>query len=86
MKEMYAKIEKDQKRRKIFRWIREKVEGTLGGIGFVLYLAVIAAVLYGIYWAFPYARDFAARKIGLDAPKAPVVNPAGPNEPAPKSP
>lgn len=31
MKEMYAKIEKEQKRRKIFRWIRDKVEGTLGG-------------------------------------------------------
>lgn len=30
MKEMYAKIEKEQKRRKIFRWIRDKVEGTSG--------------------------------------------------------
>ncbi len=86
MKEMYAKIEKEQKRRKIFRWIREKVEGTLGGIGFILYLAVIAAVLYGVYWIFPHAWAFAASKIGLDAPKPPVVNEAGPNEAAPKSP
>jgi serine/threonine-protein kinase len=86
MKEMYAKIEKEQKRRKIFRWFREKVEGTLGGIGFILYLAVIAAVLYGIYLGFPYARDFIAGKIGLDAPKAPVVDPSGPNEAVRKSP
>ncbi|TXT38443.1 MAG: serine/threonine protein kinase bacterial [Planctomycetota bacterium] len=86
MKEMYAKIEKEQKRRKIFRWLHDKVEGTLGGIGFILYLAVIAAVLYGIYWAFPYARDFVASKFGLEPPKPPVVNPVGPNEPAPKSP
>ena len=86
MKEMYAKIEKEQKRRKIFRWIREKVEGTLGGIGFILYLAVIAAVLYGVYLAFPFARDFVASKIGLEKPMAPVVNPSGPNELAPKSP
>ena len=86
LKEMYAKIEKEQKRRKVFRWIREKVEGTLGGIGFVLYLAVIAAVLYAIYLAFPFARDFVASKIGLEPPKVPVVNPSGPNEPARKSP
>lgn len=86
MKEMYAKIEKEQKRRKIFRWIRERVEGTLGGVGFILYLAVIAAVLYGIYWAFPFARDFVASKIGLEKPKEAVVNPVGPNEAAPKSP
>ena len=86
MKEMYAKIEKEQKRRKIFRWIHDKVEGALGGVGFVLYLAVIAAVLYGVYWGFPYARDYVAGKIGLEAPKAPVVNPSGPNAPAPKSP
>ena len=86
MKEMYAKIEKEQKRRNIFRWIRDKVEGVLGGVGFILYLAVIAAVLYGVYWAFPYARDFVANKIGLEKPKEPVVNPAGPNEPIRKSP
>ena len=86
MKEMYAKIEKEQKRRKVFRWIRDKVEGTLGGIGFILYLAVIAAVLYGIYLGFPYARDFVASKVGLEKPKEPAVNPLGPNQAAPKSP
>ena len=86
MKEMYAKIEKEQKRRKIFRWIHDKVEGALGGVGFILYLAVIAAVLYGVYWGFPYARDFIADKIGLEKPKEAVVNPSGPNEPVKKAP
>ena len=85
MKEMYAKIEKEQKRRKVFRWIHEKVEGTLGGIGFILYLAVIAAVLYGVYLGFPIARDYLASKVGWEKPKEPVVNPAGPNELPPKS-
>ena len=85
MKEMYAKIEKEQKRRKIFRWIRDKVEGTLGGIGFILYLAVIAAVLYSLYWVFPYAWDFAGSKIGLDAPKPPAVKEAGSNDAVPAS-
>ena len=87
MKEMYAKIEKEQKRHNIFRWIRDKVEGVLGGVGFILYLAVIAAVLYGIYLAFPIARDFVAAKMGLAPPaKAPVDPGTGPNAPAPKSP
>ena len=87
MKEMYAKIEKEQKRRKIFRWIRDKVEGALGGVGFILYLAVIAAVLYGIYLAFPIARTYLENKMGYPSPaKAPVDPGTGPNELAPKSP
>lgn len=86
MKEMYAKIEKEQKRRKIFRWFRGKFEGAVGGVGFILYLALISSVLYAIYLGFPYVRDFIAAKVGLEAPKPPAVNPLGPNEPMPKSP
>lgn len=86
MKEMYAKIEKEQKRRKIIRWIRDKVEGALGGLGFILYLAVISAALYGVYLAFPIVRDFVASKVGLKPPETAPPNPAGPQEPVPKSP
>ena len=84
---MYAKIEKEQKRRNIFRWIRDKVEGVLGGVGFILYLAVIAAVLYGIYLGFPFVREYLETKMGYPPPaKAPVDPGTGPNELAPKSP
>ncbi|MFM9964811.1 MAG: serine/threonine protein kinase [Planctomycetaceae bacterium] len=87
MKEMYAKIEKEQKRRKIFRWFRDKVEGALGGLAFILYLAVIGAACWGIYLVFPIARDYLAAKIGIAPPvKAPVDPGTGPNAPAPKSP
>jgi serine/threonine-protein kinase len=87
MKEMYAKIEKEQKRRKIFRWIHDKVEGALGGLGFILYLAIIGAVLYGIYLAFPIVRDFVAAKIGIEPPaKTPQDPGSGPNTVPPQSP
>jgi serine/threonine-protein kinase len=87
MKEMYAKIEKEQKKLKIFRWIRDKVEGALGGLGFIIYLGVIGAAFYGLYLAFPIARDFVAAKMGFAPPvKAPENPGAGSNEPAPKSP
>ena len=66
MKEMYAQIEKEQKKRKIFRWIRDKVEGALGGVGFIVYIAVICAVIYGAYLVFPFVMKFAATQMGLD--------------------
>ncbi len=87
MKEMYAKIEQEQKRRKVFRWIRDKVEGALGGLGFIIYLAFIGAVIYGIYLVFPIASNFLASKLGFEpAAKAPENPGTGPNEPAPKAP
>ena len=88
MKEMYAKIEKEQRRRKIWRWFRNKIEGALGGIGFILYLALIAAVIYGVYLAFPPAFKFVAKQLGLQkaeevkAPENPKgATPSGTNAP-----
>ncbi len=83
MQEMYAKIEKEQKKRKIFRWFRDQVEGALGGVGFILYLAMIAGVVYGIYWIFPHIMQFIATRTGFDkdgATKAPE-NPGVPGTP-----
>lgn len=67
--------------------MRDKVEDALGGVGFILYLAVIAAVLYGISLAFPIVREYLEAKMGYSSPaKAPADPGAGPNELAPKSP
>lgn len=81
MKEMYAKIEKEQKRRKIFRWIRDKVEGALGGVAFLVYIGVIIGAIYGVILAFPIARDYVASKMGLTPPEPVKVDPNGPHEP-----
>jgi serine/threonine-protein kinase len=85
MKEMYAKIEKEQKRRNFVRWIRDKVEGALGGVGFLVYIGVIIGMIYGAILAFPIARDYVASKLGIAPPEPVKVNPNGPNEVKPGS-
>ncbi len=50
MKEMYAKIDKEHKRAKIWRSIRAMTESTLGLVGLIIYLILIAAALVGAYF------------------------------------
>lgn len=50
MKEMYAKIDKEHKRAKIWRSIRAMTESTLGFVGLIIYLILIAAALVGLYF------------------------------------
>ncbi len=85
MKDMYAKIEKEQKRRKIWRWFRGLFEGAMGGVGFIIYILLIAGALVGAYKAFPYVADFVANQFNLlsggesKAPKdPPATNPQKP--------
>ncbi|MFT4557205.1 MAG: serine/threonine protein kinase [Planctomycetaceae bacterium] len=62
LKEQYAKLEKEQKRHNRWRWFKGLTENVLGGFGLVIYLAVIAAVLFGAYfgivnWAYPMLKE-----------------------------
>jgi serine/threonine-protein kinase len=54
--EQYAKIEKQYKRQKWWRLLARWREGTLGLIGFILYMAVVIAVLatavFGVWYAW----------------------------------
>lgn len=50
LKEQYAKLEKEQKRHNRWRWFKGITENVLGGFGLIIYLTVIAAVLFGIYY------------------------------------
>lgn len=50
LKEQYAKLEKEQKRHNRWRWFKGITENVLGGFGLIIYLAVIAAVLFGAYY------------------------------------
>ncbi len=65
MKDMYRQIDKEQRNRNRWRFWKGKGEGFIGGIGLILYLAAICAVLYGIYWVFPYVRDWVAEALNL---------------------
>ena len=50
LKEQYAKLEKEQKRHNRWRWFKGITENVLGGFGLIIYLAIIAAVIFGIYY------------------------------------
>ena len=62
LKEQYAKLEKEQKRHNRWRWFKGITENVLGGFGLIIYLAVIAAVIFGVYygivnWAYPTLKE-----------------------------
>ena len=61
MADTYAKIDRQERRRVRWRWLRNRVRGFFGYVGLVIYLAVIAAVIYGVVLAFPYVIDFAGK-------------------------
>lgn len=54
MKDMYARIDKEQRSRKRWRWLKNTSENVLGGFGLIVYLIVVAAVLLGMYWGIRY--------------------------------
>jgi len=58
MKEVYADVEKQMKRQKIWRWIRRKFEGVMGLVSFLLLLAVLGGVLYCLYIFGPAIKDW----------------------------
>lgn len=51
MKSLYKQVEKDQKSRSRWRWIRNKFRALVGTVGLLIWLAVVAAVL-GLAWYY----------------------------------
>ena len=66
LKDMYAKLDKADRRRKRWRWLTRKLEGVLGGFGLLIWLVIIAAVGYGLYLGVPLLYDLAAEKFNLN--------------------
>jgi eukaryotic-like serine/threonine-protein kinase len=62
LKEQYAKLEKEQKRHNRWRWFKGLTENVLGGFGLIIYLILIAAVIFGVYYgivnyAYPMLKN-----------------------------
>lgn len=55
MKDMYANIEKEDRRRKRWRWFKGLTENVLGGFGLVIYLVIVAVLLFGAYYGIRYS-------------------------------
>ncbi|MHC4877962.1 MAG: serine/threonine protein kinase [Planctomycetota bacterium] len=50
MKDMYAKIDREDRRRRRWRWLKNLTENVLGGFSLVVYLVVVAVVLGAAVW------------------------------------
>lgn len=76
----YEKLAKQYERRKWWQSLRRLVDGTLGFVGLLIWLAVIAAVCGALYFVIPMLFDKVADGIGLEDPNAPPPAVAPENE------
>lgn len=63
--ETYAKLERQYKRQKWWRLLGRWRDGTLGLVGLVVYLAVVAAIIGGLIWGGMHLWHFLAEKYNL---------------------
>ena len=61
----YAKLEKQYRRQKWWRLLSRFKDGTLGIVGLILYLAVVAAIIGGVIYGGILLWDFIAAKYNL---------------------
>lgn len=62
MKDMYAKLDKEDRRRKRWRWLKNFTENILGGFSLIIYLILVAALIGAGYWGivhylYPMLKD-----------------------------
>jgi hypothetical protein len=74
---VYADIDKADRRRKRWRWLGRWTENTVGFVGLIMYLAVIAAVIYGAYFGYTrYGKPLIDSYFKKPQPAAGTGNPA----------
>lgn len=66
MKDMYAKIDREDRRRKRWRWLRNLTENVLGGFSLIVYLILVAGILTGAIWfiikvGYPWLNEYINR-------------------------
>jgi len=76
LKEQYAKLEKEQRRHNRWRWFKGITENVLGGFGLIIYLIVIAAIVFGIIYGIKnYAYPLLRNEIDGSSQPAPSLPP-----------
>ncbi|MEX0716049.1 MAG: serine/threonine-protein kinase [Planctomycetaceae bacterium] len=58
MKDIYAKLDKQDRWRKKLRWLRNLGSGAKGLAGLILWLGFVAAVIYGGWLAYPHVMEY----------------------------
>ncbi len=70
MKSMYAQIDKQEKWHKTTKWLKGLFSGAVGFAGFLVYLALIGAVLVGGYFAWQTYGGKIVESVGQNAKPA----------------
>ncbi len=84
--DIYAKIDRQEARRKRWRWLRTLVSNVKGLVSLVVYLAVIVGVCFAAWqWGIPLVREKLAGGQS-NPPAAPVPGTPVPGTPAPGAP
>jgi eukaryotic-like serine/threonine-protein kinase len=79
--DIYAKLDRQEARRKRWRWLKKLVANVKGLVSLIVYLAVIVGVLYGaLAFGWPYLRDHVLH------PEAPAASNPAPAAPAATAP
>lgn len=52
MSELYDQIDKEEQRRKKWRWLRQKLQSFGGFVQFLIYLGFLGGVGFGLWWAY----------------------------------
>ena len=65
IKELYAEVDRYERKKQLFRWIRRMTESVLGMVMLAVWLAVIAGICIGLFYALPWAGNFIAEYFNL---------------------
>jgi len=65
LQEMFAEVERYEKRKRIFRWLKRMTESTLGWITLLVWLGVIVGVGVGLYYLIPIVPNSIADYFNL---------------------
>jgi eukaryotic-like serine/threonine-protein kinase len=93
--DIYAKLDRQEARRKRWRWLRNLVSNVKGLISLIFYLAVVCGVIYAaLAFGWPYLRDNVINRqsnapapaAGAPVPGAPVPGAPVPGAPVPGTP
>ena len=64
---IYKQIDRADRRKRRWRWLKNLTEGTLGYAGLLIWLATIAGVIWILFWeVYPYLCEQFARYLKLD--------------------
>jgi hypothetical protein len=80
--DIYSKLDKQEQRRKRWRWLKKLVGNVKGVISLILYLAVLGALGYGGYWGLTHIDEIKGMLSKQPATPAATSPPAAAPAPA----